>query len=600
MWRSSLLWRFFGAYSVLLAMSLGLLGLVVIRRLEKRLLQETHQGLEMKTWLVSELVTSQNLDPAARQQQVKQLADETQTRITLIAADGRVLADSAEEPGQMENHLDRPEVRAAATGGTGAATRYSETVHEPLLYHTRRLATESPRYVRLAVPLVAMTHESRWLQQAVWTAVGTTLLLALLLSWLVARRFATPLAELAAAARRIAQGSYGERVTVLGQDEAGTLASAFNEMSQACATHIARMERDRQRLRAILGSMVECVLVIDVDQRVEFLNEAAAELLNHTVESAEGRKLWQLVRHHQLGHAAEQILTTSGPFHVELDWHAHDRKVLAVQGTRLPADASSQPGAVLVLHDITHLRKLERMRQDFVANVSHELKTPLATIQATVETLLDGALRDPNHNVRFLERIRESADRLYRLVQDLLTLGRIESGMQSLEVEPILLDQAIESCVARMETRAAAKSLRLEVEPPGEPLTVLAEEEALAEILENLTDNAIKYTPTEGTVTLRWFSEQTEAVVQVADTGVGIPDKDLPRIFERFYRVDKARSRELGGTGLGLSIVKHLVQALGGTVHAASQVQQGSTFTVRLPLIPQAAEGVSTKATHSA
>jgi two-component system phosphate regulon sensor histidine kinase PhoR len=219
-----------------------------------------------------------------------------------------------------------------------------------------------------------------------------------------------------------------------------------------------------------------------------------------------------------------------------------------------------------------------------VANVSHELKTPLAAIQAMVETLLDGAIQDPKHNVQFLERIRENADRLHRLVQDLLTLGRIESDQAPLELERIALHVAIEECLNRHGERAKSKGLRLIADPAREPVLAVADEEALAEILDNLVDNAIKYTPAGGSITLRAFAKDQEAILQVVDTGVGIPEKDLPRVFERFYRVDKARSRELGGTGLGLSIVKHLVQSLGGAITAKSQIGQGSTFSIRLPL----------------
>jgi two-component system, OmpR family, phosphate regulon sensor histidine kinase PhoR len=267
--------------------------------------------------------------------------------------------------------------------------------------------------------------------------------------------------------------------------------------------------------------------------------------------------------------------------------------VLAIHGNRLTPlpDAIHHDGktsnrrAVLVLHDITHLRRLERIRQDFVANVSHELKTPLATIQATVETLLDGAVNDQEHNIRFLESIREGAERLHRLVLDLLTLGRIESGQETMELQPLAVESAIEACIGRLEPRAAAKEIKLLQDQSPEPLLIRADEEALGDILDNLVDNAVKYTPSGGRVTLRWFAEEKDAVLQVSDTGIGIPEKDLPRVFERFYRVDKARSRELGGTGLGLSIVKHLAQAMNGSVEAKSQLGAGSTFTVRLPLV---------------
>lgn len=414
-----------------------------------------------------------------------------------------------------------------------------------------------------------------------WPVAAVTLSLTLALSWWIARRITTPLIELTDAARSASQASYGRKVFLSSRDEFGALAQTLNELTEACADRLRQMDRDHEQLRAVFRSMVEGVLVIDAGATVQFMNEAASGLLGAPMEAVQGRKVWQAFRQRQLGEAVEKILASAEPHQCEIEWSGPERKVLAVHCAPLPGD--SLRGAVLVFHDITHLRKLERVRQEFVANVSHELKTPLAAIQAMVETLLDGALQDPEHNVRFLERIRENADRLHRLVRDLLSLGRIEAGQEALELQPVPVAAGVEACLSRHDERAKSKGLRLEAAPPSEPIIVLADEEALAEILDNLVDNAIKYTPAGGAITLRWSGENGEAVLHVEDTGPGIPEKDLPRIFERFYRVDKARSRELGGTGLGLSIVKHLVGALGGTIAASSQLGSGSTFTVRLP-----------------
>ena len=578
MWRSQIFWRLFGAYCVLLALSLGILGWALVRRIEQRLLAEIRHNLELKTLLVGEIAAQRT--PAELQEPVTRLAKETHTRITLIAADGKVLADSDERPEHMDNHGDRPEVQDADKSGLGVTTRYSGTIHLPMMYVARRQESGPVRYVRVALPLDEVAHEIEWLGRGVWTATGITLLAGLALSILMARRLSAPLVELSSAARSIAAGKYGQRVSVSSTDEVGALASSFNEMSQVCADYIAQMDQDRQQLLAIFKSMVEGVLVIDADQTIRFLNAAAGQLLDTSQDAAQGKKIWQLFRHRQLGEAVDKILAVDEPYRCELEWPSADRKVFAVQGARLPGEPLR--GAVLVFHDITHVRMLERVRQDFVANVSHELKTPLAAIQATVETLLDGALQDPLHNVRFLERIRENADRLHRLVQDLLTLGRIESGQEIMEIGPIPVHTAIETCISRQADRAKAKGLQLQQIAPPEAVHALADDEALAEILDNLVDNAIKYTPA-GQITLRWFASDQDALLQVEDTGVGIPERDLPRVFERFYRVDKARSRELGGTGLGLSIVKHLVQKLGGSVSVASEVGRGSTFTVRLP-----------------
>jgi two-component system phosphate regulon sensor histidine kinase PhoR len=411
------------------------------------------------------------------------------------------------------------------------------------------------------------------------------LLGALLLSLWNARRLRRPLMSLTSAVRAFGQSTEIQPVQVIANDEVGALAAAFHDRSHVLADSIANMDQERQQLRAAFRSMAEGVVVIDAEQRIQFLNEAAGRLLNLGLDTARGRKLWELIRHRQLTEAVERILREER-HSCELEWSGPDAKVLSLHGTRLPGGPLR--GAVLVLHDITHLRRLERVRQDFVANVSHELKTPLAAIKATVETLLDGAIEDQEHSVKFVRRVHENAERLHFLVQDLLTLSRIESGEERLETHPLAVAQVIEACVSRQEHRALAKQIHITQLPPEEPLVVLADEEALAQILDNLVDNAIKYTPANGEITLRWFAQGDWVIVEVQDTGVGIPEKDLGRIFERFYRVDKARSRELGGTGLGLSIVKHLVQALGGNVQATSQLGLGSKFTVRLPLAEKA------------
>jgi two-component system phosphate regulon sensor histidine kinase PhoR len=580
MWRSRIFWRLFSAYGILLILSFGMLGWVLIGRMERHLLQEIRHGLEIKTLFLRELVNRH--DESKLQEQISLLAKETNARITLIRATGEVLADSSEQPAKMENHRDRLEIEQAETSELGVSTRYSGTIHQPMMYVARRNNQGPVRYVRIALPLDAVVAEIRWLHRVVWTAIGITLVSALVLSMVIARRISAPLVRLSGAANSIAQGDYGKKVLISSADEVGALAASFNAMSEACAAQIAQMDRDREQLRAIFRSMVEGVLVLDAEQTILFANEAASQLLGVPLQSAQGQKIWQVFRHRQLNEAIANILASDEPYRCDLEWAASERRALALQGARLPGQPHR--GAVLVFHDITHLRKLETVRQDFVANVSHELKTPLAAIQATVETLLDGAMHDPEHNTRFLERIRESGDRLHRLVQDLLSLARIESSQAPLELEPIVLPLAVAACIARHADRAKAKNLHLIAESAQELVTALGDEEALSEILDNLVDNAIKYTPDRGTITLRWFAEGGNAILQVVDTGVGIPEKDLPRIFERFYRVDKARSRELGGTGLGLSIVKHLVHAMGGKIMAASDVGGGSVFSMAVPL----------------
>jgi two-component system phosphate regulon sensor histidine kinase PhoR len=321
-----------------------------------------------------------------------------------------------------------------------------------------------------------------------------------------------------------------------------------------------------------------------------FANASANQLFGLDATSV-GRLVPELIRSPQVQDAVEATLRLSSPtaYQGELTLPSRDglarspSRSLSVRGNPLPGHPS--PGAVLVFHDVTELRRLERMRQDFVANASHELKTPLASIKAYTETLLDWALHDETVNVRFLEQIDEQVERLNQLILDLLSLARLDSGQEVFDHQPLSIIPVLASCVEAHRGRASAKNLALHFDPSrlDEETLILADEEAIRQIADNLIDNAIKYTPAEGSVRVSCFIQDGSLVMEVADTGIGIPRDDLPRIFERFYRVDKARSRELGGTGLGLSIVKHLVQSLGGQIEVSSRLGTGSNFTVRFP-----------------
>jgi two-component system phosphate regulon sensor histidine kinase PhoR len=334
--------------------------------------------------------------------------------------------------------------------------------------------------------------------------------------------------------------------------------------------------------------MAEGVIAIDGRRRLLFANASADRLFGLGPGSV-GRFVPELIRSPQVQEAFEASLAGPDPYRGEItltprepDLRSHPR-VLSVHGTPLPG--SPPPGAVLVFHDVTDLRRLERMRQDFVANVSHELKTPLASIKAYTETLLDWALHDENVNVRFLNRIEEQADRLNQLILDLLSLARLESGQNVYEHGPLALAPVIGSCVESQRGRAEGKgqTMALDLGPLDGETLVMADEEAVRQILDNLIDNAIKYTPEGGSVRVGCQFRGDAVAVEVVDSGIGIPRDDLPRVFERFYRVDKARSREMGGTGLGLSIVKHLVQSIGGQIAVDSRVGAGSRFTVLFP-----------------
>lgn len=415
-------------------------------------------------------------------------------------------------------------------------------------------------------------------------AIGVILAVCVGLAYLMARRFARPLDELTDGAKRLAEGDLGHTIRVSGGKEHADLAATFNAMSERLAATFALLEHDREQLRTILSGMVEGVIATDADQRILFANDRAGRLLGFDAPAAVGKKLWEVARQPAFQQIVQTGLAGAGPHREELDWKGPVVKSLAVYVARLPG--RGLPGAVVVIHDTTELRQLERMRQDFVANVSHELKTPLTVIKSNVEALQDGAAEDPAARGLFLGQVSQEADRLELLIKDLLSLARIESGALGLEPRPVPLDQAIIDCLERHHARAEVKTLTLVEKPPKDAppdVAAWADPDALRQVLDNLVDNAIKYTPNGGRITARWHATADRVSFEIEDSGIGIPDRDLPRVFERFYRVDKARSREVGGTGLGLAIVKHLVQAMRGQVRVASQVGKGTTFKVTLP-----------------
>jgi two-component system phosphate regulon sensor histidine kinase PhoR len=438
------------------------------------------------------------------------------------------------------------------------------------------------------------------------TAVAATA--SLPLAYWLARRIALPIEELTRGVKRIAAGDLDQKVYVDTPGGISELAQTFNYMSDQLVGRVAELEEDRQQLRTILSGMVEGVVALDADERILFANERATQLLGLNGQQSVGRRLWETVRQTTLQDVVRRALQGQGPCRGEFTATPDPGTAFPAgsTGKTLTIHAAGLPGypprgAVLVLHDTTELRRLERVRQEFVANVSHELKTPLSVITACVETLLDGAADDPVPRANFLQQISTQADRLHALILDLLSLARIESGTEVFEFQTVHLEPLVTECLERHRARAESKSQALTGVAPEaasqvglsaagdvESVSAWGDEEAVRQIVENLVDNALKYTPAGGRIWVRWRTEDDEVVIEVEDTGIGIPEQDLPRIFERFYRADKARSRELGGTGLGLSIVKHLVQAMHGTVRATSRLGLGTMFHVRLPRSPEA------------
>jgi len=600
----SIRWKI--AVGILVAVACGLLiaGWMTLRSLEQRSLTQFGETLEARAKLVEYVVQSlfhssiPSVTPSRLQDIARDLGSRSSARVTLIASDGTVLADSAVRDVDLpalENHASRPEVTQAFATGQGQEVRPSQTTGERMMYHARLLRVPHDKaswVVRVALPLAQVDRASDEFKRQLFLGVGVAFLLAVTLSIWLAHSITKPLSEIASAAQALSTGNSTMRIKTTAQDEVGLLASALNQMADQLHTKIEELSEDRAQLLAVLTSMVEGVMVLDIRGHVLQINPALERMFSISRVEARGRPCIELFRHERLNNLVTTILQARTPHEDEIVLPL-SRRHLHIEASPAGGERDNEACIVLVFHDVTDLRRLEKIRKDFVANVSHELRTPLTSIKGYVEALLDGGKDDPSVAGRFLDIILKQSDRLNLIIEDLLELSKIESGQVSLKEEPLDLRALVERTLSTIKPIADRKGHRLVIAlDPSLPL-IAGDDDRLVQVLTNLLDNAIKYTPEGGTITLGAASapsadtsDPTPNAIDmfVADTGIGIPEKDRPRIFERFYRVDKARSRDLGGTGLGLAIVKHLVEGHGGQVWVEANHPQGSRFVVRLPI----------------
>ncbi len=586
LFRSRAFWNPFACFVLVLALVGVLVDRQVCADLDARALAGLEAQLAETSALLAPWAAGRLTHPTLElQAEVQRLGADSLLRVTLVLPDGRVVADSDHDPARMENHGSRQEVLAAREHGTGLARRESRSLRgEELLYFARWLERDGRELgtLRIAWPLEGLLGRAAAARARLAWVLGGGLALALVLSLLLARRASAPVETLTRVAQSIRDGDLEASAPRLPQTDAlGRLASTLRELGLEFHQRIATISQDDAQLRAMLAGMVEGVVAVDDEDHVLFSNGAARRLLRLDGDPR-ARKLWEQAPNAALEELIGAARRGRAAARGEIELHRAGRE-LVIQAHASPFEGGGRSGVVIVVHDVTDLRRLESIRRDFVANVSHELKTPLAAIKGFVETLLGGALRDEAHNERFLQRIDANVDRLTHLVTDLLSLARVESQEGVVQLHPVDWREVIESVVKRHADAAEGKGLELVLPPASARLVVLGDREAMTQVLENLVDNAIKYTA-EGRVEIALEARTDEGVLRVRDTGLGVPPAELDRIFERFYRVDKARSRELGGTGLGLSIVKHLVLSMGGSVSVESELGRGSAFSVRLAL----------------
>jgi two-component system phosphate regulon sensor histidine kinase PhoR len=576
---------------LVVAVTLAIVGVLLTSALRDEMIDQTRRSLLVEANILTELAKDRwrsGTSPERTDRLAGLMAERARGRVTLIAPDGRVLGDSKVPLGKLkslENHANRPEVRQALQTGLGWSLRHSATLGFDLLYVARLLGDRArPQLiVRLSLPLADMEETLFSVRRIILYSLLIGVLLSLGAAYLVARRIARPVKELTEAAKRLGSGDLTYRLRRYPPHEVGDLGRAFDRMADDLLRQIETAKEGRDRLAAILAGMVEGVLVFDREGKTVLANRAASQMLGLGPDPL-GLTPAEIVRHAPFQEAVAAVLAGQERRSFRMQTLGPVPSILEVQLARL---TEGQAGAVAVFHDVTQLHRTDQIRRDFVANVSHELRTPLTSIKGSVETLLDGGLEAGERAVDFVEMIGRNADRLHRLVDDLLELTRIESGAAPPEAEAIEVAEAVDSVLETAAGLAAEYGVTLARNLPGEPLGVMADRYQLEQALGNLLDNAIKYTGPNGRVVVEAERVGDEVAIRVVDNGPGIEPEHLSRIFERFYRVDKNRSRELGGTGLGLAIVKHIAHLGGGRVEVQSKPGRGSTFSLFLPATGQ-------------
>jgi two-component system, OmpR family, phosphate regulon sensor histidine kinase PhoR len=578
-------WKLMLSYLLLILLLSGAYYISFDRSAQSYFLDENRENLVSQARL-AKLLAEQEADAIAPQQLAEKIGAAIKARVTLIDRNGTVTGDSDLSQvrlHQLENHLKRPEIQEALRTGTGSAIRYSDTLKISMLYTA--LGYESKihnGFIRLALPLENFANATESLHRITASAVGIALLAALGFSWLLSRITSSPLREMAAIAARIGKQGGNRRIPVTSHDEIGLLATVLNDMAERIDSQMHGLAAEKTLLDTILRGMGEGVMLASRDGVITLVNPAFRSMFG-IGEAVEGKNLIEISRNPDL-QATFHDLTVSGKELTREIRIQPGNVTLLTHWVPLTMNGNDD-GVVAVFHDITDMKYVEEMRRDFVANVSHELRTPVSVIKGYAETLmLDGVLTsEPERSMRFVEIIHKHAERLTTLINDILTLSCLEAKEAALELNAMDIVGTINKSCTLLSAHAAEKNIRINNEEvTGDLPRVLIDQGRLEQVLVNLIDNAVKYTPEGGAVRIHAEREDTTIRISVQDTGIGIPAKDLPRIFERFYRVDAGRSRDQGGTGLGLAIAKHIVQLHGGELTVTSVPGKGSTFSFTL------------------
>jgi two-component system phosphate regulon sensor histidine kinase PhoR len=586
--KKRLVWQIFSPYLIIIVFSMVAVGGYASYSLRRSFMKQIAADLTAQGHLVEKQM-AYYLAPENEKfinDLCKEMGQASLTRITVILPTGRVIGDSFQHPEKMENHRDRPEVARALLGNIGVSTRYSHTLQDDMMY----VAIPLIRHGQMAAIIrtaIAISKVDRDLRAILFRMTAGWFLVALLaagVSLIVSRRISMPIEALKRAAALIAGGDLKHRLPSAETEEIDALSAAMNQMVLQLEDRINMGIRQRKELEAVLSSMVEGVVAVNMEEKVIRMNRAASGIFGGAQDRWKGSSIQELTRNRALHHFIQDALKNDETLEKDIAMYHPDERVLNIRGTPLRAAGDVRIGTLLVLNDVTHVRRLENMRKDFAANVSHEIKTPLTAIKGFVETLRHGAVKDPKESDRFLGIIEKHVNRLAAIIEDLMKLSRIEQDGENRQIrlEKDMIAEVLQSAVQICRDRAQQKNIRIEV-TCDENLTVRMDRPLLEQAAVNLLDNAVQYSGENSPIRIEAEEKDNAIAILFKDHGIGIAEEHLPRLFERFYRVDKARSRKQGGTGLGLAIVKHIVHAHDGRVTVESTPGKGSTFTILLP-----------------
>ena len=578
----SIQWRIALAFILLIIVSMSALGIYLTSFAKNTQLEDLRSRLEDEARITAEaglpafLGQGGDLDTLA-----KNLGKEIDARVTFIALNGTVLGDSDENPATMENHATRPEVIDALASGLGESTRYSTTLGEMMMYFAVPITNQSNivGVSRVALSLAAIENSLNHVALIIILAVVVMAALAIMAAGLIARATTRPVREITRAARRIASGELGQRIPVRARDETGQLAQAFNEMSSNLGKLVGDISMEKAKLQTVLANMADGVMMADVEGRIALANQATERLFSFEEKDAINKPLIEVVHDHEPDEILKLCLRSRRTQTVQFESVTSRRFIRAIA---IPIIEDSLTGALLLFQDLTELRSLQTMRRELVGNISHELRTPIAGIKAMVETLRDSAIDDKEAAMGFLTRIDSEVDRLTQMVSELTELSRIETGRAELRTSPVNLNLLVEEVVAQLNPLAQRQQVTITTDLGTDLPIAGADNDRIRQTLTNLVHNAIKFNHLGGKVTVSTRADRESVTVSISDTGIGISKEDLPHVFGRFYKADKARPR--GGSGLGLAIAKHTVQAHGGSIWAQSEQGKGSTFSFSLPI----------------